>query len=124
MYFVTEEGITRALRHHRSTLSPADFIDTLSRIDEIFDKKHLEEELTFETLVNFGQVFRFIKRDYIGCRNQFIDWLKKHQECYHADVTTMYNRMMVKLIEFNASLPITCEKCNYVNQIPDRRSKR
>ena len=116
---VEDEKMVAVMRHLRVRTPWCEIKDCYENWDDVFKLDHYKF-ITYGDMMNLSQVFHFKGKDMTRSRNEFIYFLKNHQEFYNDDLQVVYQRMYDAREEYNnvraeaGNLPIP-----FINWIPE-----
>ena len=116
---VEDEKMISVMKHLRVKTPWSEIKDLYEKWDDVFKYDHFKF-LTYCDMMNLSQVFHLKGKDMNRARNEFIYFLKNHQEFYNDDLQVVYQRMCEAREQYNTiraeagNLPIP-----FINWIPE-----
>jgi hypothetical protein len=116
---VEDEKMVAVMRHLHVRTPWSEIKGCYENWDDVFKQDHYKF-ISYGDMLNLSQVFYFKGKDMARSRNEFIHFLRNHQEFYNDDLQIVYQRMCEAREQYNTvraeagNLPIP-----FINWIPE-----
>ena len=112
---IDNKKMQEVFNYHKLRIPWNKIQETYDRWEDVY-KHDRVQSWTLVELLQLKQVFHFTGTTFLACKNQFTNWLSKHQEFYNDDINVICQRMQRELDNFNTRTNLNVPYLNWLPQ--------